>query len=366
MAVPILQPTCTDSVSRIIVPSGPHTIVHPPEGGFYAVAVLDRYNIWAVGREGDHLSANRHAVILNSTDFGYTWMRKAIVPNQELLNIYFSNSLNGWAVGWGGLILRTTDGGNTWTRQKPPVGDEYLKSVMFISDKKGWVIGFNGQVLRTSDGGSSWRSQMLPAGWTGREFRGWLNNFSFADEYNGWVVGDQNQIYQSTDGGASWQSRSSQVRPLIKTKRVRRVNYKEVRFFNKDVGYIIAEIDNDFDSSSPSPFRKLAVLKTENGGRDWGLRRILEAHWLLRVQFLSEREWWMEIQWEQPPLLHTTDGGMTWSEVNIPADLQLDVVVFLDLNNWLSLSYRDGFSGSNMRTHDGGKTWVRYQIRYLR
>jgi len=364
MGAPALEAACYDYTNRSMVLSGTRAVLQPPEGGFYVVTVLDKNNIWAVGREGHHHSVSVSSVILNSTDLGYTWTRKAIVLNQYLFDIYFLTPLTGWAVGSEGLILRTTDGGQNWTRHKPPIGDESLISVRFISDKKGWAIGRDGRVLRTSDGGSTWRSQILPAGWVGREFKGWLNSFSFADESNGWVVGDGEHIYQSADGGANWQSRASQVRLLIKAGKVRCINYKAVRFFNKDAGYLIAELNVDCDADPGS--RKLVILKTVNGGKDWVIQRILIAPCLHKVQFLTEMEWWMDVpSHPEEFLLHTTDAGKTWSKVKVTADSGLGLVVFLDSNTGLSLSYEDGFSDYNMVTRDGGRTWVRYQIKYI-
>ncbi|MBI4722287.1 MAG: T9SS type A sorting domain-containing protein [Candidatus Stahlbacteria bacterium] len=58
----------------------------------------------------------------------------------------FVDSLNGWAVGDNGIILRTRDGGNNWTVKSSPVNDN-LNKVCFIDTLNGWAVGDNGKIL---------------------------------------------------------------------------------------------------------------------------------------------------------------------------------------------------------------------------
>jgi hypothetical protein len=48
-----------------------------------------------------------------------TWVQQ-FVPGDLLYSVSFADALHGWAVGWGPTILRTTDGGETWTPQSAP------------------------------------------------------------------------------------------------------------------------------------------------------------------------------------------------------------------------------------------------------
>ncbi|MDD5382365.1 MAG: YCF48-related protein [Candidatus Margulisbacteria bacterium] len=64
----------------------------------------------------------------------------------------------GYAVGDGGLVLKTTSGGGTsgsWSTVSFPLTNN-LKRVFFISQNFGWVVGENGLVAVTSDGGDNW------------------------------------------------------------------------------------------------------------------------------------------------------------------------------------------------------------------
>ena len=64
----------------------------------------------------------------------------------------------GFAVGSNGLILRTEDGGLTWTDNESPVQTN-LFSVTAIGKRGAVAVGELGTVLVTEDGGVTWLSQ---------------------------------------------------------------------------------------------------------------------------------------------------------------------------------------------------------------
>ena len=74
----------------------------------------------------------------------------------RIRGFYFTNERQGWAVGEGGLILRTTDGGVNWPPQVSGTGAT-LRSAFFLEDgQHGWAVGDQGTVLGTSNGGGRW------------------------------------------------------------------------------------------------------------------------------------------------------------------------------------------------------------------
>jgi len=60
-------------------------------------------------------------------------------------------------VGTDGLILKTTDGGDTWIAI-PSGASDSLFSMHFIGPDSGWLAGGGGTILRTTDGGGQWES----------------------------------------------------------------------------------------------------------------------------------------------------------------------------------------------------------------
>jgi photosystem II stability/assembly factor-like uncharacterized protein len=61
----------------------------------------------------------------------------------------------------GGALLRTTDGGNSWTTLFR--ADQDLYAVHFADARRGWLAGFHGALWRTEDGGATWEPQANPA-----------------------------------------------------------------------------------------------------------------------------------------------------------------------------------------------------------
>ena len=57
--------------------------------------------------------------VFKSIDGGATWdqLHTGLSTNTSLYGIYFTNDLNGWVVGQGGVILKTTNGGTVGTSQ---------------------------------------------------------------------------------------------------------------------------------------------------------------------------------------------------------------------------------------------------------
>ena len=69
-----------------------------------------------------------------------------IAKRSTLLNVQFVNDDKGWAVGRGGTILRTDDGGATWIEQESGT-KENLYGLYFVK-KIGWAVGGDGMLLR--------------------------------------------------------------------------------------------------------------------------------------------------------------------------------------------------------------------------
>jgi len=113
-----------------------------------------------------------------------------------LFDIHFHSSQLGWAVGSGGTLLKTVDGGKRWKKisSGPSV---LLANVYFRDDKQGWVIGANGTIRTSRDGGTTWASQAI-------DTQAPLYGITFPSPTKGWIVGGNGTILHTNDGGASW------------------------------------------------------------------------------------------------------------------------------------------------------------------
>ena len=132
---------------------------------------------------------------------GTTWVRQDSGSDFPLMGVHFVDAQTGWAVGWNGTILATSDGGATWERQTSATSRE-LEDVHFVDAQTGWAVGWNGTILATSDGGATWERQ------TGDPSQRWYG-IHFVDAQMGWVVGWEGTILATSDGGATWEKQTS-------------------------------------------------------------------------------------------------------------------------------------------------------------
>ncbi len=86
-----------------------------------------------------------------------------------------------------GTILRTTNGGTTWTEQTSKTVND-LYGVCFTDANNGTVVGLSGTILKTTDGGSNMGIQQT----SGTTYD--LYAVSFTDANNGTVVGASRTI----------------------------------------------------------------------------------------------------------------------------------------------------------------------------
>jgi hypothetical protein len=117
-----------------------------------------------------------------------------------VLSIFFVDPSHGWAVGGGGEICVSTDGGFTWQPQQSGTSGA-LWSVAFADTNRGWALGYTdvdgygvcGNVLKTTDGGASWTSDEA-------SFDTGFRRVVAVGENNAWAVGTGGTILHYTGG----------------------------------------------------------------------------------------------------------------------------------------------------------------------
>ena len=179
------------------------------------------------------------------------WYQQTLPVNDNINDIFFLDSLNGWVVTNGGsndtaYIMKTVNGGDNWSIQKDSAGNLY--TVQFLDTQNGYASGRNnhGIIYKTTNSGVNWNLifDFSPVGN--------IDNMSFVNNDTGWACSEDpfdGGVFKTTDGGLSW---------------LREFNYgvdnpDRIFFINSDTGW-----------TSNGSQRKL--YKTINGGMNWNLQ----------------------------------------------------------------------------------------------
>jgi photosystem II stability/assembly factor-like uncharacterized protein len=286
-------------------------------------------------------------------------------------DITFVDENTGWYVNGYGKIFHTIDGGTTWEKQLEQKGT-FFRTIAFV-DKN---IGFAGTVgtnyfrnvtdtiplYGTKDGGKSWKAVT----YKGPYVKGlcaidvvkeqFINHGKIDYKIHLYAVGRVGtpaNIMISNDGGETWISRSmnNDCKMLF-----------DIKMFNKKEGIVCAATNEDITQSNA------LILKTSDGGETWQKvyqsTRPYETTW--KVSFPSKNVGYVTIQSYNPDpnvkqqrVAKTTDGGKTWTEINLVEDAVAREfgIGFIDENHGYVGTMNSGFE-----TNDGGITWKKIDL----
>lgn len=296
-------------------------------------------------------------------DYDYCWhWQKPLPQGNHIWDIFFINNQTGWAVTWGGTILKTNNGGSSWTEQNSGTIQD-LTEVQFIDDQTGWIVGLGGTILKTTDGGETWQSQVPPTS---------VNLFDahFTDLQTGWAVGEYGTILKTSDGGITWQTQNSGLTTqmlfgvyFIDNQTGWAVGWHGVIRKTTDGGMTwqsayTGSVNNYFQTvfftESQTGWVATSngdILKTTNGGATWQNQLSATVYGIWELQFLDNQTGWAV--GEQGSILKTTDGGSTWQLLTQNIFRLLFSVHFTDSQT----GWAAGVYGQIYRTTDGGLSW---------
>lgn len=140
-------------------------------------------------------------IIATSNDSGYTWQLLKRDTVYDFFDIRFKDAFTGWVVGgndrnMSAVVMKTQDGGVTWSALVIPNSARYLRALELVGDRHLWAVGRNGTIIHSRDGGNTWVSQISGVDTT-------LFDVDFADTLHGIIAGNGYVLY-THNAGNTW------------------------------------------------------------------------------------------------------------------------------------------------------------------
>jgi photosystem II stability/assembly factor-like uncharacterized protein len=203
-------------------------------GRLYDIDVVDRESAFAVGFDG---------MILRTRDRGVHWDKLKTPAPHWLAAVDFVSPTTGYVVGGAGprpVVWKTTDGGDAWVSLADKLPErarkESLRDVQFTSVKRGFAVGTGGLIVETTDGGASWvardsgtdvwlraisvlgktihvagKGVLLRSIDDGKTWasvpippKKKLNGVVFVSAQIGWITNFDGEVLETLDGGKTW------------------------------------------------------------------------------------------------------------------------------------------------------------------
>jgi photosystem II stability/assembly factor-like uncharacterized protein len=248
---------------------------------------------------------------------------KPVTPSVTSAHLYaatWTDASTVLALGAGDLVMRSTDGGATWSMVAELLSG--TPNALAASGQTVIGVGTSGSVIRSFDGGAHWlhADYMYTPTATlhGVAFFGGVAT----------AVGDSGAISRSSDGGATWQAAVSDAGSA---------NLGGVVFNASGVGIAVGDGGT--------------VLRSINGGANWMTVRT-GAEMLNDVAFVDATT---VVAVGYQKVLRSTDAGLTWQEVSTGTTLDLERVAFDGAGNGTATC---AWPAGRLHTTDGGQTWT--------
>jgi photosystem II stability/assembly factor-like uncharacterized protein len=315
-----------------------------------------------------------------ATKLSAQWTNTTSGTNVKLNDVYFLSADTGFVAGGNLTILKTVNGGNSWSQaiidNSGLISSAAVEKIVFNNEKTIGVatgnFGNGNYFLRSTDKGNTWNktSQLSAFG---------INAISFYDNSQVFAVGDSSELFYSSDAGNSWTPYSFNgfnrsitdifckngvcvaclsSGSVYKTnsangvwtiiKQADSVSLKSIVALNNDTILAIGQAGN-----------KSYLISSYNGGSSWLAPLNMQVDNINDIFFANQSIGFAvggspTLGTNSQYIATTNDAGFTWQQQNEITLRQLNSVYFIDALT----GYAVGDSGTIIKTTNGGITGI--------
>lgn len=307
-----------------------------------------------------------YGTVIKTIDGGNSWslLNSGYSGGYDFLSsVYFTSPGTGYITGGGGglgtgLILKTINGGLTWIKINQ--GYDYpVNGIFFVNELTGFAAGSFGRIFKTTNAGNNWSVQTITSSNLGPIF--------FVNTLAGYTGGNDSSFYKTTNSGVNWMRITSPGR-----------NYNgDIYFINENTGFCCPNIDglkkttnggaSWFNSENTRVWTSVYFInantgfisgdfgemkKTTNCGQNWISLSNQNLNQSLREIFFADSLFGIGVGYEGL-IRKSTNGGLNWTTVNNNVRDSLYDISFLG-----DIGYTSGGNGTILKSNNAGLTWV--------
>lgn len=180
-------------------------------------------------------------VILKTANTGATWTAETSGTTEQLYGISAGSTSTIYAAGEDAAIRKSTDSGATWASANGSSSSIDARAIEAVSATTAWVVGKTGYVYKTTNGGTTWTAQTS----------GTTEKITAIDMYSssrGWMGGENRFAAKTTDGGTTWSAITISVFDAAET-------VSDLEFTSTSIGIAVGSLGT--------------IATTTDGGTTW-------------------------------------------------------------------------------------------------
>lgn len=159
---------------------------------------LDQNDVWLVTNGG---------YIYHSADGALTWTTQdaGVATASDLFAVHFADSKVGFAGGASDDVVRTIDGGVSWSAVTDIGATSTVTTIFTLDAQRAWVGTLNGRIYYTTDAGTTWTQRRFTGDTAGR-----VADIKFINDLVGFMIHDTaapvGTMFTTMDGGYTWEA----------------------------------------------------------------------------------------------------------------------------------------------------------------